>query len=176
MRGYTTFRFYVFVHDINFFFVNVNPFGPTKSFWEFNGNALPHHFQEISLVKHKKMNLDHKPCNEADNYNFGKCVKESLVQQVGCKRSWDRESREKICTKKGQFTQFDNLYTEYMMMESDEIVSLTGCLKPCEYKEYKIINSNIKTASALTAVPDKEIFFGLWAVSKYTEYEEEVLF
>ena len=63
-----------------------------------------------------------------------------------------------------------------MMMESDEIVSLTGCLKPCEYKEYKIINSNPKTATALTHVPDKEISFGLWAVSKYTEYEDEVLF
>ena len=107
---------------------------------------------------------------------FGKCVKESLVQQVGCKRPWDRESKNKMCTKKEQFTQFDNLYDQYMKMESDEVVSLTGCLKPCEYKEYKIINSNPKTATALTHVPDKEISFGLWAVSKYTEYEDEVLF
>ena len=176
MRGYKTFRFYVFVHDFNFFFVNANPFGPTKSFWEFDGNAVQHHYQEIFLVRHKKLNLDHKPCKEADDYNFGKCVKESLVQQVGCKRPWDRESKDKMCTKKEQFTQFDNLYDQYMKMESDEVVSLTGCLKPCEYKEYKIINSNLKTATALTHVPDKEISFGLWAVSKYTEYEEEVLF
>ena len=100
MRGFTTFRFYVFVHDINFFVVNLNPFGPTKSFWEFDGNTEPNHYQEICLVKHKKLNLEHKPCMEDEDYSFKKCVKESLASQVGCKRPWDREGKEEICTKK----------------------------------------------------------------------------
>ena len=172
LSAYRNFRFYVFVHDINFFVVNLNPFGPTKSFWEFDGNTEPNHYQEICLVKHMKLNLDHKPCMEDEDYSFKKCVKESLAGQVGCKRPWDRESKGKICTKKEQFEQFDTLYDKYMRMESDEIASVTGCLKPCMFKEYKIINS--KSAAALP-VPDNEISFGLLPVSKYTEYEEEVL-
>ena len=73
--------------------------------------------------------------------------------------------------KKEQFEQFDTLYEKYMRMESDEIASVTGCLKPCTYKEYKIINSK---SAAAPPVPVNEVAFGLLPVSKYTEYEEEV--
>ena len=176
MRGFTTFRFYVFVHDINFFVVNLNPFGPTKSFWEFDGNTEPNHYQQIYLVKHKKLNLDHRPCVEAKDYSFRKCVKESLARKVGCKRPWDKGNEQEICTTREQFKQFDLFYTKLQLKEVKEIEGTTGCLKSCMYNEFKIVNSVPKKALSLSGVPDGQIAIGLWAVSEYTEYEEEVLF
>ena len=176
MSALRNFRLYVSLHDKNFFLVNINPFGPTKSFWEFDGNTEPNHYQQIFLVKHKKLNLDHRPCIEDEDYNFGKCVKESLVRQVGCKRPWDKGIQQEICTTREQFKQLDLLYQKLMMIEVKEIEGSTGCLKPCMYNEYKIVNSVPKKALSITGVPDGQIAIGLWAVSEYTEYEEEVLF
>ena len=175
MSALRNFRLYVFPHDINFFLVNVNPFGPTKSFWEFDGSTEPNHYQQIYLVRHKKLNLDHRPCIEDEDYNFGKCVKESLVRQVGCKRPWDKGNEQEICTTREQFKQFDLLYHKLMLIEVKEIEGSPGCLKPCMYNEYKIVNSVPKKALSITGVPDGQIAIGLWVVSQYTEYEEEVL-
>ena len=65
------------------------------------------------------------------------------------------------------------LFNKYMLYDSAQI-EWTGCLKPCAYKEYRILNSVPKTIST---VPEKEeVAFALWAVSQYTQHEEEVIF
>ena len=165
---------YVLIHDINFFLFNSNPLGPVKSIWDFDGTAVSHHYQEISLVKQKKLNLNHQPCNEDENYNFKSCVKESIARQVGCQRPWDRGNKKtKICTTRDQFRKHDMLFNKYMLYDSAQI-EWTGCLKPCAYKEYRILSSVPKTIST---VPEKEeVAFALWAVSQYTQHEEEVIF
>ena len=177
MSAHRNFKLYVFLHDVNFFLFNVNPYGPTKSFWAIVGSTEPHHYQEIALVKHKKLNLDRRPCMEDEDYNFGKCVKESLAKRVGCKRPWDKGNVHETCTTREQFQQFDLLYTkEILNVEVNKIEKSTGCLKPCMYNEFKIVNNIPKKALSLIGVPDGQIAIGLWAVSEYTEYEEEVLF
>ena len=47
-------------------------------------------------------------------------------------------------------------------------------LKPCSYKEYKIVNSNPKDLMINANVPDDQIAIVLWAVTQYTQFEEEV--
>ena len=187
--AYRNFTFSIFVHDTNFFVVNVNPLGPPMSFWQFKGQSTPSHYQEITLTKHKKLNLGHRPCEELKDYSFTICVKESLSQQVGCRMPWDRWSQEEreVCTAESQIKVFEQLnwllmqvlvlmlmlMLMLMQVEVDEIVRVTGCKKPCSYKEYKLMNSNPREI-LLAEFPKDQIGFALWAVSQNTQYDEEV--
>ena len=173
--AYRNFTFSIFVHDINFFVVNVNPLGPPMSFWQLKGQSTPSHYQEITLTKHKKLNLGHRPCEELKDYSFTICVKESLSQQVGCRMPWDRWSQEEreVCTAESQIKVFEQLNWLLMQVEVDEIVRVTGCKKPCSYKEYKLMNSNPREI-LLAEFPKDQIGFALWAVSQNTQFDEEV--
>ena len=76
------FTFSVFVHDEKFFLKNFNPVGPPINYWTFEGLSQKNFYQEMTLTKHKKMNLFHRPCNEDSSYSFTKCVRESFSKQV----------------------------------------------------------------------------------------------
>ena len=39
------FKFYIYVHDVNFYVLSTNPYGTTKAFWEFDGNSMENHYQ-----------------------------------------------------------------------------------------------------------------------------------
>ena len=175
LSAYKNFKFYIFVHDINYFLFCSNPLGTTADVWEFDGNSMKDHYQEIILVKHKKLNLEHRPCEESEDYSFTTCVKESIAESVGCRMPWDRLSRQDraICTEREQFRQTDENATAFMINEINEVERLTGCLKPCSYGEYKFVNTNPKTLP-VSAVPDNQLAIVLWAVTKYTQFEEEV--
>ena len=175
LSAYKKFKFYIWVHDINFSFVSTNPRGTTTAFWEVDGNSMTNHFQEIILVKHKKLNLEHRPCEESEDYSFTTCVKESIAESVGCRMPWDKLSRQNraICTEREQFRQTDENATAFMINEINEVERLTGCLKPCSYGEYKFVNTNPKNLP-VSAVPDNQLAIVLWAVTKYTQFEEEV--
>ena len=53
------------------------------------------------------------------------------------------------------------------MLESDEVSDITGCPKPCHYKNYKIFGEHI--------VKSEHNKFTLWAVSGRTRVETEEL-
>ena len=76
------FTFTVFAHDEKFFVKNLNPIGPPVNYWTFDGRSQKNHYQEMTLTKHKKLNLFHRPCNEESSYSFTNCIRESLSQQV----------------------------------------------------------------------------------------------
>ena len=79
------FKFFVFVHDEDFFLYSVNPLGPPSKSWQFQGSSPAHvqnHFQEVTLTKHKKLNLERQPCEEDPDYSFSYCVRESLSKKV----------------------------------------------------------------------------------------------
>ena len=175
LSTYKNFKFYIFVHDINFSFISTNPLGTTTAFWEFDGNSMKSHYQEIILVEHKKLNLDHRPCEEARDYSFKTCIKESIADAVGCRMPWDGLSRQDraICTDREQFKQTDMKATQFMINAVDEVESMTGCLKPCSYKEYKFVNSAPK-GLAVAAFADDQVSIGIWAVTRHTWVETEV--
>ena len=172
---YRRFRFYVWVHDTKFSFVSSNPLGTTSAFFEINGNSQPNFYQEVILVQHKKLNLDHRPCEEAEDYSFIRCVKGSIAETVGCTMPWDKVSQRDraICTEREEFRQTDLKAVQFMINEVDEVERMTGCLKPCSYKEYKFVNSQPKDM-VVAAVPDDQLAILLWAVTQYTQFEEEV--
>ena len=76
------FTFHVFVHDEDFFFYNANPHGPPINYKTFEGLSEKNHYQELTLTKHRKLNLDRRPCEEDPAYSFTRCTKENLSKQV----------------------------------------------------------------------------------------------
>ena len=50
----------------------------------------------------------------------------------------------------------------------EEIVEITGCKKPCTYKEYKFTSST-PIEDPLTQTPEDQIFIAFWAVSRTTQ-------
>merc|ERR1712130_71783 len=141
--------------------------------------SSPHvanHYQEVTLTSHKKLNLERQPCEEDPGYIFSYCVRESLSKMVGCRLPWDKWSKEErnVCTNREQFREFEQLFKILLDADMSKITRTTGCKKPCSYKEYKFINTNLKELSYYTC-PKDQIAFCLWAVSQNTYIEEEVL-
>ena len=170
-------KYYIFVHDIDFYLISLSPLGATRSFWHFDGNTMKNHFREIALVQHKRLNLDRQPCEEDEDYRMIDCVKESLAEQVGCRLPWEKKTRQdrKVCTEREEFQKHENMSAQIMLDEIDYVKGMTGCLTPCSYKEYKFLNMNPKLMTGYdTFVPDDQIAVGLWAVSRNTEFKEEV--
>ena len=116
------FTFSVFAHDEKFFLKNFNPLGPPINYRTFHGHSQKNFYQEMTLTRHRKLNLFHRPCNEESSYSFTNCVKDSLSKQVnsgtitlysgtqsfyqvGCNLPWGKRSQQKgeICRTKQQF-------------------------------------------------------------------------
>ena len=72
------------------------------------------------------------------------------------------------------FRQFERLYIDLVDAPLTQIVKITNCKQPCNYKEYKIVNTNLKEFKYID-YPEDQVVFCLWAVSQYTQIEEEVL-
>ena len=140
--------------------------------WGIYGKTLNEsgYYHDITLTKHKRLNLDRRPCEEDPAYNFTVCIKEKLSSRVGCRLPWDKWSHQDraVCKSERQFRQFERIYRALGNANSDKIVQLTGCKKPCHYKEYKFVESGPK-------VLPKPSVLAFWAASQTTQIEEEVL-
>ena len=60
------------------------------------------------------------------------------------------------------------IYKGLVNADADSITNRTGCLMPCNYKEYKFVESNPNPLSIPSSV-------SFWAASSKTQIEEEVL-
>ena len=144
---------------------------PSKLWW-ISGKTLNEsgYYHDITLTRHKKLNLERRPCEEDPTYNFTGCTKEKLSDKVGCRLPWDKWSQQDraVCKKEQQFKQFEQIWRGLGNSNADEIVEKTGCLKPCHYKEYKFVESSPK-------VLVNPGVLGFWAASHTTQVEEEVL-
>ena len=72
------------------------------------------------------------------------------------------------------FRTFKKIYIKLEEAPLTEIVKMTGCYQPCNFKEYQFVNTNLKEFS-LVEYPENQVAICLWAVSKYTQAEEEIL-
>ena len=125
---------------------------------------------DLTLTKHKRLNLDRRPCEEDPFYSFTICIKEKLSKKIGCRLPWDTWSQQKrsVCTSGGQFKQFELFYLSLLNAETDVITEQTGCKIPCNYKEYKFVESSPNP------IPNPHSV-AFWAASLKTQVEEEVL-
>ena len=162
----------IWVHDESFFLPNINPFSTPSKLWWISGKELnaSGFYHDITLTRHKNLNGERKPCEEDPGYNFTFCIKENLSEKIGCRLPWDTWSQQErvVCTTKEQLAQFEQSYKLLTNADADAILHITGCRKPCNYKEYKFVDSRPKIVSIPGAV-------AFWAASQKTQVEEEVL-
>ena len=168
----SSFIYTFFVHDENYFIFNINPFSLPGKRWQLHGNTLnaSGYSHDLTLTKHKRLNLEGRPCEEDLAYNFTVCVKERLSERIGCRLPWDKWSQQERaeCTSKRQFDQFELAYLSLLNANADVISERTGCKLPCNYKEYKFVESSPNP------IPNPQSV-AFWAASHKTHIEEEVL-
>ena len=169
------FSYSVLIHDENFFVFNQNPLALPTRVWLIKGETLKGggYFYKMTLTKHKKLNLDHKPCQDDPKYNFNTCIKETLSQRIGCRLPFDNMSPQSICSAASQLRKYNVTYQNLLIEDMHEIVKITGCKRPCTYNEYKFISSFPEEDPR--TIPSDQIYIAFWAVSQTTQIEEEVL-
>ena len=127
-------------------------------------------YHDFTLTKHKKLNLDRRPCVEDETYDFTVCIKEKLSETVGCRLPWDKWSNQDrvACEKDQDFRKIEQIYSSLVDEDVNGIERKTGCRTPCRYKEFRFVGGSPKVApgSALVA---------FLAASDKTQIEEEVL-
>ena len=65
---------------------------------------------------------------------------------------------------------YEKMYRQIGMSELVKIEKLTGCMKPCYYKQYRVIGE--KTS---TSFPSNFFTVSFWAMSNDTKVEKELL-
>ena len=173
------FVYQIWLHDENFFIPHVNPLGFPSKFWRFKferqnneSRNEPGKFHLITLTKQRKLNLDRSPCEEDPLYSFATCTKEKLSERIGCRLPWDRWSQQdrKVCESEKEFQQYEHIYADLNMAESDVLEEMVGCKKPCSYNEFNFVFSSPQVMPS----NDKNLV-GIGAASRKTLVEKEVL-
>ena len=93
-------KYYIFVHDINYFVINVNPFAiplDTLSIEKEHGSAY------YKMYTVRRTNI--RDCNPDPSYKFSSCIKRSLSSRLGCRLPWDTASGDRVplCTTVQQY-------------------------------------------------------------------------
>ena len=140
--------------------------------------VLPNSFQyqRIALVQHSLVNHPKAPCEPRRDYSFRGCVRNSFTAKVKCRLPWPPPDSSAdtgsvpFCQNLSQFLQFEKLYAQLEEVSTSSIENITNCLRPCRYKEYRMVNG--PTASSETSTRFSSIFM-FWLVSTETLVEEQ---
>ena len=130
----------IYFHDSAFFLLN-------RMHHNFPGIIVKHDFKtsslvlDISLTKHIDLHRESNPCKKDPDYDFQQCVRNSLVRKIGCKLPWDMWSSAdfNVCTEVDELRSFARVYNIMYTEDLYLITNRTGCPKPCQYKEYKLV-------------------------------------
>ena len=161
----------IYIHDLSFFAINANP----HAFSMTSSKAMNSTYTNriISRVKHKLINRPGNTCEEAADYSFTACIKNSFSKSVGCRRPWDRWSDQErsLCTSMEQFRQFEKLYGKISNSVTSGVEKATGCEKPCQYYEYRAVGL---PRPSLNGQKGYVSYFGVLYVSTETMMEVEM--
>ena len=72
----------ILVHDPKFFMITDNPSAFPMEYRLFNANTDQSHCYRLDVVQMEELNVPSDPCNTDPDYNFHKCVKESISEKV----------------------------------------------------------------------------------------------
>ena len=133
-------NFTVFLHDPKFFvFKDTSLFIPFLKL----DDVFRKEFNILATTK-KRMTRDSKfDCNPDENYNFDNCVRQKIVDSQGCATPWDWRTTEKLpkCSKIPNMKAFESYYNQVFYSSEEELKDLTGCLLPCTYTHYSLLDS-----------------------------------
>ena len=94
-------NYYIYIHDINYFVQNQNPYGVPINFKAISSGEGWTRIYKMRTVKRKNINN----CNPDPSYKFTTCVRSSLSATAGCRLPWDpwTDQAVTVCTTMEQF-------------------------------------------------------------------------
>ena len=162
----------VYIHDPDFFIINDNPTALSKTRMKVMSDTFE--YQRISQAKHVLLDRQKSHCEPRKDYSFRGCVRKSFADKVKCRLPWPSSDSSisdlPVCQNLSQFLQFENLYAQLEEMSTRSIERFTKCLRPCQYKEYRMVNSRVGLSHKFKNISSILMF---WFVSTETLVEEQ---
>jgi hypothetical protein len=154
----------IFFHDPDYFLISVNPLSLPINLQTIKNSTTGRLYFSIALTEHEELSTPQDPCKEEPTYSFQGCIKESLSREAGCRMHWDTISDQArpICMTLDQYRPFAVLYELLKDASMREITIKTGCLKPCRYKEYVVVNGPLESAYSS---PDYHLSLEVWMIT-----------
>ena len=78
-------------------------------------------------------------CHASRSYSYLGCIRAALTLRTGCRLLWHltTEGPHPPCTEVDQFTEYEAVYTKFNYLETANIEAMTGCRRPCWYRQYR---------------------------------------
>ena len=139
----------VYIHDPNFFLITNNlqviPQARIRKIRSLT-SKLQFDMYPITVTEHRNINRAKSPCAEDVNYNFMTCVNKMLEAKVGCQYPWNQKNSNNLphCRDMEMILELEKDFFDLGKLERKDVIEKTGCLIPCRYREYKILNDMMK--------------------------------
>ena len=142
----------VFIHDPEYFVMTFNLAAIPHIKYDLGNDVNSFGLQSkkdtiliISVTQHMNLNKPERPC-KSSSYDFTLCVKTSIASKIGCKPSWDViiSNRLANCETMEQLKHYEAYFDSLYNMEQKDIFKTSGCSPPCEYREYKVVDTKVK--------------------------------
>ena len=132
---------YTMIHDPNFFILGPNP-ETMPRIMTIQNKDYGSKVLYIKTTRHVKLNLPTQRCEESQVYSLTHCVRNMISKKVGCKVPWDENIYNGVspCTEISQVEKTDQEYSDLAVLEQMEIEKKTGCLLPCVYYRYEVVD------------------------------------
>ena len=132
-------KYKVYFHDPTFFLQKSDSyFIPFVFLSKLNGKEY-----RIVTSRNTRMNQPGKfECTKDTDYNFNKCVTNSLAIKLGCMFPWAAEkTNEKfqICNTTEKVKEYWITYDAMYMVTQQYLEKITGCQVPCRYHHYSVV-------------------------------------
>ena len=126
----------IYLHDPVFFWPTTNPSAIPNAKINIDEGSQGEGIQLIFLevTKHKKLNTPSSPCI----FTFAECVTTSLANIFGNEYLSTNSTTKDIL-------RVELFLTELVFATSSELAEITGCQKPCEFMEYKLVGGKPDT-------------------------------
>ena len=161
-------KFKVYLYDKNFFML--------KS----DNTFIPHialespTTQQLKFVtsRNKRMDRNSKfECNNEITYNYNQCVRQSLIDKIGCRYPWDNiKDNTQECKTTEEIEKYENAFYDRYYDVQGELNERTGCKVPCQYQHYDLVGT------PLTFDWNKTYFTLQLASTEITTKEEILIF
>ena len=87
------------------------------------------------------MDRKENPCSLSTDYNLASCIFKKMTANVGCKPFWMKDPSNAIltpCNSPEESRKYLLELLSLVFVDDAEFRNITGCLKPCNFMEYKV--------------------------------------
>ena len=163
----------IFFHDPDYFLLSVNPLALPINLQTLKSTLTGRVYYSLALTEHVELSTPQDPCVDDPSYSFHSCVKESLAKNASCRLPWDEHSsgNRRVCSTIQEFEPFARSYEFLKDTSKREILKMTGCHKPCHFREYVVVNGPLDSAYQ---DPNYHLTIEVWMLTTEVTVETEM--